>query len=164
MRIRGPPFFYKRNLYLADNGDWLQKFPTFSNDQGLTNGSPSRVTETTLALKLQTPTTIITMMTVAITIPCMNPKVEWLTTRADDIYIHEPLPSLSPIKRNQGDCPSILVEWGSSKRARLSKEVELEALTPFFRLPTIIPSRVPIICCYGHWRPSFFPKPVSGFS
>ncbi|XP_050891375.1 uncharacterized protein LOC127096882 [Lathyrus oleraceus] len=73
-----------------------------------------------------------------------TPKVDQLTTVAADLYVHEHSSSLSFIKKNWGDCASTTVEKGSVKHVILSRDAESEALTPFFRFPTILPSRVPI--------------------
>lgn len=59
------------------------------------------------------------------------------------LSVHTPSPPLSPIKRNRGDCPSIPVEKGSSKRAHVLEDGDSENIIPFFRRTTILPTWLP---------------------
>lgn len=77
------------------------------------------------------------------TILGITPETEHLTTEEVDFSVWDTSPSPSPIKRIQGDIPSSHVEGCFSKQAHLTEGVESSALTLFFRLPTILPSRVP---------------------
>lgn len=88
---------FKCNLYLPDSMNQLQKLFELAKDQGITTNSSCQVVETfdvayTITLGVQTP------------------------VMASDLSIREPSPSPSPIKMNQGECLSISVEGGSSKR------------------------------------------------
>lgn len=121
-----------------------------AKDQGLATDSSGQVvktstTATTIALVVQTPSTITASTTSTTAIPGTTLEVDQLTTKTIDVSVHEPSQSLSHIKRNQGDYLSISIEMGSSKHAFLLKEDESETLTPFFRLPSILPSRIPSI-------------------
>lgn len=60
-----------------------------------------------------------------------------------DFTIHEYFSSPSPVKRTRDDNLLTPVEEGSSKKVLLSECTEQEALTPFFRHPTILISRIP---------------------
>ena len=65
-------------------------------------------------------------------------------TITDGLSARGPSPSPSSSKRGRGDSPSTRVGEGSSKRAHLVEGGEQDVMTPFFRLPIIFPSRVPI--------------------
>lgn len=73
----------------------------------------------------------------------MTPQVEKLNIKAVKFFSREPSSSLSPIKSNPGDNSSTPIKGGSPKQSRLMEVAWLEALTSFFLLPSILPSRVP---------------------
>lgn len=128
--------------------DRLQKLLVLIKDQNLTTDSSGRVVKTfvvavTLASVIQTPIIITAPTTYATTISGVIPEVEQLTTKAVNLSVYEPSPSPSLVKKNLGDCSSTTVDGGSSKQARMSEAVELEATTSFFRLHVVFPSRVP---------------------
>lgn len=140
--------FNKCNLCIADNMDRLWKVLTLSKDHGLTSDSSGWVIETTIvltihALVVRITDKVIAPIVVATTISSINPKTEHLIIMATDLYICEPLAYPSHVKRNQGDNSSTHIKEGFLKQSHLVEDAKSEALTHFFRILSIIQSRVP---------------------
>lgn len=105
----------------------LQKYLMISRDQGLTTNSSAQGMETSaiavtfsLVVQMLTSTTFLTA--IATTIPATTSEVEQQTNESIDLFICDPSPTPSPIKRNRRGCLFPLIDGGSSKLARLSED------------------------------------------
>lgn len=73
----------------------------------------------------------------------LNPKLGPLNANIANLSTWGDSSSPSPTKRVQSDSLSIPIGGSSPIRARLMEDGERDALALFFRLPAILPSRVP---------------------
>lgn len=125
----------------------MQKARAFANDKGLTTSlsvlvSEAPVIASTSALEVQMHVMVVVLAIVQTTILVTALEVDQLVTRAAGFSTRELSLSPSPTKRSRGDSSSTPLEWGTSKKDLLLKGGNHKALTPFFWLPIILPSRL----------------------
>lgn len=122
----------------------LSKALELMNDQGLVVGLffPKSMAPVIASVSVPRVRALV-VVTAPETVLVPNPKLGPLNANIANLSTCGNSSSPSPTKRVQSDSSSIPIEGSSPKWARLMEDGERDALAPFFRLPAILPYRVP---------------------